>query len=609
VALLAAAVTPVYLVWRAGFTLDGATTWLAIPLLLAEVHGYLTFLGFMIMAWDTRPPTTPEAKEGLSVDFLIPTYNEPFTVLAPTIAGALAVRYPHKTYVLDDGRRPWVRRLCRIVGAEYLTRPNNVGAKAGNLNFALSRTSGEFVAVVDADFVPAPTFLDDTLGFFADPLMAFVQGPQEFYNTESFQHLADDPEQWHEQRVFFTTIQTGKNRWNAAFWCGSPSVLRRTALEDVGGVASETVTEDLHTSLKLHSKGWKSIYQPKVIAKGIAPNNYDGFILQRLRWAQGTMQVIRKEWRGRNLSLAQRLNYVASTGTYFDAVRKAIFLAILPLVAFADALPVSAPAAIFLPFWLAQFGLAFYAMKLLGQGSNRYLMTEFFDLMKMFAFLQATLTLLSGRRVTFKVTPKGSAPANLKMRRVVPFAILASIYCIAIVIGILRVADLGLATAHSVVQMMAVVWCLVILAILTFVVTYGFRKDSRRQADRVDVRISGTYKSTSTDEPQPIELLNLTTTGSAFRTSLPPRVGDVVAISVGQDGCHFTAKVRSARALEVSGPASSEYLVGVSIRGNAVVRSQLASLVAKAIFDQGSKTLKDKAAMQSPMHAVGARAA
>jgi hypothetical protein len=113
-------------------------------------------------------------------------------------------------------------------------------------------------------------------------------------------------------------IQVGKNRWNPAFWAGSPSIVRRVAIEELGGIPTESATEDLHTSLLLHQRDWRTAYHPGVVALGIAPDDYDGFILRRQRWAQGAMQVIRREWRGRGISCAQRLNYVASPGTYFD---------------------------------------------------------------------------------------------------------------------------------------------------------------------------------------------------------------------------------------------------------------------------------------------------
>ncbi len=193
-ALLAGAA---YLIWRIGWTIGPDGLWLSLPLIAAEVHGYITYLGYLFMTWSPESIRPARPVAGATVDFLIPTYNEPFSVLAPTIAGAVAIKYPHKTYVLDDGKRDWVKQLCQRLRVTYITRPTNVGAKAGNLNHALSVTQGDYVAIVDADFVPSPAFIDEMIGYFEDAKVAFVQGPQEFYNRDSFQHLKDDEEGWH----------------------------------------------------------------------------------------------------------------------------------------------------------------------------------------------------------------------------------------------------------------------------------------------------------------------------------------------------------------------------------------------------------------------------
>src|ERR1700730_1180098 len=138
VAIATAIFVIVYLVWRVGWTINGAALWLALPMVVAEGHGYLTYLGFLLMTWTCREPQRETAFEGATVDFFIPTYNEPFSVLAPVIAGAIDVKYPHQTYVLDDGRRDWVKSLCARLGVQCITRPDNQWAKAGNLNHALA---------------------------------------------------------------------------------------------------------------------------------------------------------------------------------------------------------------------------------------------------------------------------------------------------------------------------------------------------------------------------------------------------------------------------------------------------------------------------------------
>src|SRR6266849_4019214 len=239
-------------------------------MLLAEFQGAFNFALFLLMTWDITPIPHGLAEPGHSVDILIPTYNEDLAILKMTILGAIHVRYPHKTWVLDDGRRPALRQLCLQMGVEYLTRPDNKDHKAGNINAALAQTDGEFVAIFDADQVPLSEFLDHTPGYFTDEKLAFVQTPQEFYNLDSIQHRTDlqKNETWHEQSIFYRIIQPGKNRWNAAFWCGSGSLMRRSALMSVGGIATESVTEDLHTSLRLHAAGWKSVYHDEVLCMG-----------------------------------------------------------------------------------------------------------------------------------------------------------------------------------------------------------------------------------------------------------------------------------------------------------------------------------------------------
>ena len=577
VAILATVAGLAYLIWRVGWTLNYQALWLALPLLAAEFHGYLTYLGYMFMVWNCDPLPDPGEFPGASVDFFIPTYNEPFNVLAPTVAGAVAIRYPHRTFVLDDGRRPWVRRLCAQFGAEYLTRDDNRGAKAGNINAALSQTEGEFVAIVDADFVPAPDYIDSLIGYFNDDRVAIVQGPQEFYNRDSFQHLEGDESGWHEQSVFFSTIQPGKNHSNAAFWCGCPSLLRRSALVEVGGVAEETVTEDLHTTIKLHSAGWKSIYHPGVVALGLAPNDYDGFIMQRLRWAEGTMQVIRRSWNTPNLTFAQRVNYLSSSGTYFDAVRKAVFLGIVPLVILSDRLPISASMSVFLPVWAGQFLLSSLANYLLGRGHNRPLMTEFFDSLKMFAFIRASVTLITGKRGKFSVTPKGQPGERRMHQLLMPFVGLIGVYVVSIVIGAMRLLSVGLTTRNSSAMSAAIIWALVIAIFMAEVTAYGYRKVSRRHSDRIRLTLGMRYKIPGRDFETAVAF-DLTTSGASFIVEAPIPRGVSLLLQFESEGIATEATVR--RAIPVDGG----YLIGVELAPSHYVKSQIARLLARSLF-------------------------
>ena len=233
-------------------------------------------------------------------------------MLLPTIAAAVELSPTHETWVLDDGRRPAVERLATELGARYLTRPDNTHAKAGNINHALKYVEADVIAVLDADHVAHPDFLRHTLPYFDDPQVALVQTPQDFYNVDSFEHQDRGRKQvFNEQAIFYRVIAPGKNRWGGAFWCGTCALVRLEALREVGGVATETVTEDIHTTVRMHSRGWQTVYHNEVLARGLAARSLDEYLLQRNRWATGAMQVIRTQnpLTTPGLSFGQRLSY------------------------------------------------------------------------------------------------------------------------------------------------------------------------------------------------------------------------------------------------------------------------------------------------------------
>lgn len=407
--LLAIGVMVYYLWWRATQTLNPEAIVFSWVLWAAEAFGVLNFLLFSWMTWNiapTRPYQPP--KPGLTVDVFVPTYNEDLEILEATLSGCRLISYPHTTYVLDDGRRPEVQALAQRMGCEYLTRPNNNHAKAGNINHALAQTKGEFIVVLDADMIPKPHFLEYTLGYFEDEKLAVVQLPQEFYNADSIQHDHKSPV-WHEQSLFFRVIQPGKNYSNSAFWCGSPSILRRKALEDVGGVATETITEDIHTSVRLHSCGWSSYFVGEPLAFGIAPQTIQAYLLQRLRWAQGTMQLYRSKesplWI-RGLSLQQRVSYFASFLAYIESLQKFAFIMIPLWIMLFKVLPMRVEMGTFLLHWTPYFALNVLANQVSGRGVFRYFKSEIYSFLRMVVFLQSYLILISHKSLKFKVTPK-----------------------------------------------------------------------------------------------------------------------------------------------------------------------------------------------------------
>jgi cellulose synthase (UDP-forming) len=398
-----------YLWWRATATLNPSAPFFSWLLWAAEAFGVFTYILFSYFTRNIDPkvPFAP-APDNLEVDIFIPTYNEEQDVLEATLIGCNKVRYPHTTYVLDDGDRTWVKNLAEQMGIMYISRPVHDHAKAGNINYALTQTSGDYIVLLDADMVPQPEYLDWTLGYFSDDKLALIQMPQEFYNQDSIQHAANAT-YWHEQSLFFRVIQPGKNYTNSAFWCGSPSVLRRKALEDVGGVATETITEDIHTTVRLHSRGWKTLFVNEPLAFGIAPQTIKAFLVQRLRWAQGTMQLYRSKesplWRT-GLTFNQRLSYLSSFLAYIEAYQKFILITIPILILGFGLLPMKVNLIVFAIHWAPYFILNILANQVGGRGVFRYFKTEKYNLLKTIIFIESTFTLFSNKPLKFKVTPK-----------------------------------------------------------------------------------------------------------------------------------------------------------------------------------------------------------
>lgn len=233
-------------------------------LLVTEVYGLWALGTLAWYSWTRRACERPAATPGRKVDVYVCTYDEPIEVVAATLAGCRALTYPHTTYLLDDGQRPEMEELAEVAGARYLIRADNSHAKAGNINAALDRTEGELVLMLDADHVPMPDALEAMVGYFDDERVALVQSPHDFFNHDSVQHYVVGR---HEQSLFYRVVCPGKDRHGAAYWCGSAAVLRREALLEIGGVATETIAEDFHTTIRLLRHGWTSHYHDEVAAQ------------------------------------------------------------------------------------------------------------------------------------------------------------------------------------------------------------------------------------------------------------------------------------------------------------------------------------------------------
>ncbi len=304
------------------FVLLSAAVWYGIARILVGWYNY----------FHLSQPSPAAAPEGLSVAvFTTSSPGEPCAMFERTLEALRRVRYPHTTYLLDDTRDPRFGELARRMGAVHLELLDLPGAKAGKVNAALARTTEEFVLVLDPDHIPFPEFLDRVLGHFQDPGVGFVQVAQAYHNAgESFTARAAAEQTF----GFYGPVMQGMHGTGTAVAIGANCTFRRKALESIGGHGIG-LAEDLVTSLRLHAAGWRSVYVPEVLARGLVPSDLGSFLKQQLKWARGVYEVLFTEvpagWRG--LSVHQRLAYLM-IGSYYLVGLTALIYLLVPLVFF-----------------------------------------------------------------------------------------------------------------------------------------------------------------------------------------------------------------------------------------------------------------------------------
>ena len=610
-----------YIAWRLFFSLNWDAWWVALPLVLAETYSLIDVSLYGLTMWRSRPRDAPAAaRPGLTVDVFITTYNEPVELVIRTARAALDIRYPHSTWILDDGKREEMREAAEAAALGYITRSDDwknrpLHAKAGNLNNALRATSGEFLLILDADQIPLPEILDNTLGYFDDPLVALVQTPQVFGN------VADKDALGSQAPLFYGPIQQGKDGWNAAFFCGSNAILRREALmqlgivryvreveravlkalkgaagvlkesrrtegvadgmvdaalgkvtaaiaatraavaagEPLGGatyqlqrqitevsrglvaddlelmardieaidalrmetdgdwdalidvnqnvdtlasrdlsplgaltsvqallrsidvdrseeaqplmpLATISVTEDMATSMRLHGMGWKSAYHHETLAIGLAPEDLGTALKQRLRWAQGTMQVLLRDnpLVQRGMSLAQRLMYFSTMWSYLSGFAAIAYFAAPVIFLVFGVLPVSTTAfeffLRFLPFIIASQVLFAVTGRGISTWRGQQYSLALFPVW-IWACTTAVANVYFQRPLDFVVTEKTrQGGSNWKLIRLQ--IIVAAILAIAAVVGIVRLI-LGFGEpVGTIVNVVWVVFDLIILSVL-----------------------------------------------------------------------------------------------------------------------------------------------
>lgn len=317
---------------------------LAFALMLLSAETYSVIILLLGYFQSSRPlrrkpmPMPSDINEWPTVDIYVPTYNEPLDVVRPTVLAAMEIDWPRdkvKVYILDDGRREEFRRFAEECGSGYLTRTDNKHAKAGNINAAMKKTSGEYIAIFDCDHIATRSFLQLTMGWFGkDEKLALVQTPHHFYSPDPFERNLDLFRKIpNEGALFYGVVQDGNDLWNATFFCGSCAVIKRAALEPIGGIAVETVTEDAHTALRLQRLGWNTAYIGIPQAAGLATGSLAAHVGQRIRWARGMVQILRTECPMfvSGLNLSQRICYLNCVLHYLYAIPRLIFVS-APLV-------------------------------------------------------------------------------------------------------------------------------------------------------------------------------------------------------------------------------------------------------------------------------------
>jgi cellulose synthase/poly-beta-1,6-N-acetylglucosamine synthase-like glycosyltransferase/tetratricopeptide (TPR) repeat protein len=427
--LLAVVTCLFYLTFRLFyFNNTGTYAWtVSILLYVAEAWGILNLFLFFLQVWEVKEPPPEPVLEGRTVDVFVPTFNEDPALLRATLEACVRMDYPHRTYVLDDGRRPEVEALARELGIEYIARPDNRHFKAGNLNYAFERTDGEFVVVLDADHVPEPHFITRLIGYFRDDRLGYVQTPHAFYNFDSFQARLDHKSRryWEEGHVFYYVIQPGRNKWGCPIFAGSAAMFRRSAIRDVGLMATETITEDMHTGLRMNAKGWKSVAISERLVAGQAAPDITTFHAQRLRWGTGNLSILKYDnpITAPGLSLGQRLCYLGSMLHWANGPFKLIIYLTPIAMLFSGIPPVKEFTWELLYVTLLYLIVSLTTLKIVSNGYGSIINAELFAMVNFWTQIKSVFRALFGYGSRhFHVTPKGAqAVTARKQKSVWPF--------------------------------------------------------------------------------------------------------------------------------------------------------------------------------------------
>jgi len=476
-----------------GSKISVADTFFICLLILAESYAFvILYLGYVQTLWPLRRTPVPlpdNPEEWPNIDLLIPTFNEPLSVVRYTALAAMNIDWPAdklKVWILDDGGREEFRLFAEEAGVGYMTRSDNRHAKAGNINHALKRLTAPFVTVFDCDHVPTRSFLQVTMGWFIrDPKLAMLQTPHHFYSPDPFErNLSQFRLIPNEGELFYGIVQDGNDFWNATFFCGSCAVLRRTALDEIGGIAVETVTEDAHTSLRMQINGWNTAYINIPQAAGLATESLGDHVKQRIRWARGMIQVLRTDnpLTARGLRPFQRICYFNAMSHFLYALPRLIFLS-APLIYLVLG-HVNVP--------------GYWAAILQGRHRHSFWNEVYETILAPYILIPTLLAVINPKLGSFEVTAKGGvlSERHFDTKIASPFLLMMALNVLALLMAIPRFfyfnlwpLDLLYDGDHPGTIIMNALWTLFNMVILGVCTAVAWESQQRRSTVRVAMAV------------------------------------------------------------------------------------------------------------------------
>lgn len=550
-----------YLHWRITETLvlDWYNGPVSLALLIMEL---VAIINVTLLNYQTLIPTnrSPEADVGAqrikngqytpTVDVLVPTYNEPIFVLRRTLVGCQAMRYPHKqVWLLDDGKRPEAAKLAEELGCKYLTRPDGSHAKAGNLNNGLASATGDIVVVFDADFIPLENFLERTIGFFEDPNVAMVVTPQNFYNPDQPEINLGGRVIPHEQTVFYTIIQPGRDFTNSVVCTGTSSMMRRKHIDEIGGIPIGTIVEDWTTGMMLQSKGYRAIFLNELVSVGAAPENFSSYLVQRVRWAEGTIKLLYTKYNPMflpGLNLVQRINHMSGVLFWIDQATQSVSYLTPALFFMLGMRSMDTNLLEIIYYWAPTYFFGLLAVSWV-IGSRTILVTYSYNALMCFYLVPTiVMTLLfPKRKLKFKVTDKGLSQkqTTLDFKSMRPILILLFFNLCAIGISTWKAHRADFFIGSDAVNL---IWAQFVSVVLAISVIAGIDLVEERKGLRV--KCSERCKIRILDSPEKYvfsSLINISETGVAFQKpeNLSLTVGQNLEFSIPEEPIQLMAKV------------------------------------------------------------------